>query len=120
VNTPLGNDWDSRTARWAMRMALALGLPLAVFLVFLLAVSTDNTTQPSPFFAWLYWINFVVAGALLLVVLALGLRLGWRLHKRRFGSRLLFKLAAVFALVGVLPGVVIYTCLLYTSPSPRD
>ena len=48
-----GNAWDSRTSRWAMRMALALGLPLAVFLVFLLAVSTDNTAQPSPLFAWL-------------------------------------------------------------------
>ena len=109
MTRPSSNAWDSRTSRWATRMALALGLPLAVFLVFLLAVSTDNTGQPSPFFAWLYWINFVVAGVLLLVVLALGLRLGWRLHKRRFGSRLLFKLAAVFALVGVLPGVVIYT-----------
>jgi nitrogen fixation/metabolism regulation signal transduction histidine kinase len=103
------NSWDSRTSRWAVRMALALGLPLAVFLMFLLAVSTKNTEQPSPVFAWLYWINFVVAGVLLLMVLALGLRLGWRLHKRRFGSRLLFKLAAIFALVGVLPGVVIYT-----------
>jgi hypothetical protein len=78
MTRPSSNAWDSRTSRWATRMALALGLPLAVFLVFLLAVSTDNTGQPSPFFAWLYWINFVVAGVLLLVVLALGLRLGWR------------------------------------------
>ena len=102
-------SWDSRTSRWAAWMALLLGLPLAVFLVFLLAVSTNNAGEPSPFFGWLYWINFVIAGALLLVVFALSFRLGWRLHKRRFGSRLLFKLAAVFALVGVLPGVVIYT-----------
>lgn len=109
MNTPPRDNWDSRTSRWALRMALALGLPLAMFLVFLLAVSTDNTAQPSPLFGWLYWINFGVAGLLLVLVLALGLRLGWRLHKRRFGSKLLFKLAAVFALVGVLPGVVIYT-----------
>lgn len=109
MNTPQRDDWDSRTSRWALRMALALGLPLAMFLVFLLAVSTDNTAQPNPLFGWLYWINFGVAGLLLVLVLALGLRLLWRLHKRRFGSRLLFKLAAVFALVGVLPGVVIYT-----------
>lgn len=101
--------WDSRTSRWAAWMALLLGLPLAVFLVFLLAVSTKNAAAPSPFFGYLYWINFGVAGVLLLVVAALAFRLAWRLHKRRFGSRLLFKLAAVFALVGVLPGVVIYT-----------
>jgi nitrogen fixation/metabolism regulation signal transduction histidine kinase len=101
--------WDSRTSRWAAWTALLLGLPLAVFLVFLLAVSTKNAAAPSPYFGYLYWINIAVAGVLTLVVAALAFRLAWRLHKRRFGSRLLFKLAAVFALVGVLPGVVIYT-----------
>lgn len=102
-------SWDSRTSRWAAWMALLLGLPLAVFLVFLLAISTNNSGSPNPYFAWLYWINLTVAGLLLLFVLSLGVRLVWRLHRRRFGSKLLFKLAAVFALVGVLPGVLIYT-----------
>ncbi len=101
--------WDSRTSRWAAWTALGLGMPLALFLVFLLAVATNNSGVPNRYFGWLYWINWVVAALLLVLVLALGLRLAWRLHRRRFGSRLLFKLATVFALVGVLPGVVIYT-----------
>jgi nitrogen fixation/metabolism regulation signal transduction histidine kinase len=36
-------------------------------------------------------------------------RLAVRLRQRKFGSRLLFKLAGIFALVGVLPGALIYT-----------
>ena len=36
-------------------------------------------------------------------------RLLWRVSRGRFGSRLLLKLAAIFALVGILPGVLIYT-----------
>eukprot|EP01032_Pedospumella_encystans_P030015 gene30015-33874_t len=35
-------------------------------------------------------------------------RLGLRLRKGRFGSRLLVKLAAIFALVGLMPGLLIY------------
>ena len=36
------------------------------------------------------------------------MRLLWRVARGRFGSRLLLKLAAIFALVGILPGVLIY------------
>ena len=98
----------NRLTRIAAWTALALGLPLVVFLVFLLAVSTKNTQAINPYFGALYWINIAVAGLLLLLIVGLASRLLWRLRRRRFGSRLLFKLATVFALVGVLPGVVIY------------
>ena len=37
------------------------------------------------------------------------MRLVVRLRRGKFGSRLLIKLAGIFALVGVLPGLVIYT-----------
>ena len=37
------------------------------------------------------------------------MRLVVRVRRRKFGSRLLLKLAAIFALVGVVPGVLIYT-----------
>jgi nitrogen fixation/metabolism regulation signal transduction histidine kinase len=36
-------------------------------------------------------------------------RLAVRLRRGKFGSRLLIKLAGIFALVGLLPGLVIYT-----------
>jgi nitrogen fixation/metabolism regulation signal transduction histidine kinase len=98
----------NRTTRLASWGALAVGLPLVVFLVFLLAVSTKNTAAVNPLFGILYWINLAVAALLLLLILGLSSRLLWRLRKRRFGSRLLFKLAMVFTLVGVLPGLIIY------------
>jgi nitrogen fixation/metabolism regulation signal transduction histidine kinase len=45
---------------------------------------------------------------LLLVIGWITLRLVLRLRQRKFGSRLLVKLAAIFALVGLFPGVTIY------------
>ena len=45
----------------------------------------------------------------MVVIVVTGVRLLWRVSRGRFGSRLLLKLAAIFALVGVVPGVLIYT-----------
>ncbi len=50
----------------------------------------------------------VVAAVLFLVIAWIGVRLFVRLRKKRFGSRLLVKLAAVFALAGFAPGMLIY------------
>jgi nitrogen fixation/metabolism regulation signal transduction histidine kinase len=38
----------------------------------------------------------------------MAIRLALRLRRGKFGSRLLVKLAAIFALVGLVPGVLIY------------
>ena len=43
------------------------------------------------------------------VIVVAAVRLLLRVSRGRFGSRLLLKLAAIFALVGVVPGVLIYT-----------
>ena len=43
------------------------------------------------------------------MIVVAAVRLLWRVSRGRFGSRLLLKLAAIFALVGVVPGVLIYT-----------
>jgi nitrogen fixation/metabolism regulation signal transduction histidine kinase len=50
----------------------------------------------------------VVASGLLITILWGAVRLVVRLRRGHFGSRLLLKLAAIFALVGVVPGVLIY------------
>jgi hypothetical protein len=42
-------------------------------------------------------------------MVVVALRLAVRLRRGKFGSRLLIKLAGIFALVGLLPGLVIYT-----------
>lgn len=59
-------------------------------------------------YVWLFWVNLGVASLLALVILGALVNLVLRMRRGRFGSQLLFKLATVFGLVGVVPGVLIY------------
>ena len=81
---------------------------LALVLLFLLTQATGNRELYERNFALLFGLNVAVAGLLLLVIGWIALRLLLRLRRGRFGSRLLVKLAAIFALVGLLPGLTIY------------
>jgi nitrogen fixation/metabolism regulation signal transduction histidine kinase len=80
----------------------------ALVLVFLLAIATNNRALYERHYGWLLWVNIGVATTLGLVLVAAIARLTVRIRRGKFGSRLLFKLAAIFALVGVLPGALIY------------
>jgi nitrogen fixation/metabolism regulation signal transduction histidine kinase len=83
---------------------LTIGLGLLV----LLTQATSNRALYDRNYDRLYMVNTIVA-ALLLLGLVWGLtRLIIRLRQGQFGSRLLVKLAAIFALVGLVPGVLIY------------
>jgi nitrogen fixation/metabolism regulation signal transduction histidine kinase len=53
------------------------------------------------------WIQILIVVATVIMVVAL--RLTVRLRRGKFGTRLLIKLAGIFAVVGLLPGLVIYT-----------
>ncbi|MEY4748985.1 MAG: hypothetical protein RIQ60_1199 [Pseudomonadota bacterium] len=80
----------------------------ALVLVFLLAIATNNRALYERHYVWLLWVNIGVATTLGLVLVGAIARLVVRIRRGKFGSRLLFKLAAIFALVGVLPGALIY------------
>ena len=82
---------------------------IGIVLMFLLTQATNNRELYERNYGRLFVINIVVAGLLLLVI-DLGRRAAAvaRLRHGKFGSRLLVKLAAIFALVGVVPGVLIY------------
>src|SRR5690606_33206410 len=54
-------------------------------------------------------LNAVIAVALLALVLLLLGRLYRGYRRREFGSRLMARLVCLFALIGILPGIVIYT-----------
>ena len=95
--------------RWTWIIASVAMLGGGLVLTFLLVLATQNSDQLEPYFNWLLWGNVATAALLgLVILLALG-RLALRLRQRRFGSRLLLKLAGIFGLVGLLPGVLIYT-----------
>lgn len=95
--------------RWAVGAALVFMTGVGMVLLFLLTLATRNRALYEQNFGWLVGINVAVAGFLALVIVWLGVRLALRFRRGKFGSRLLIKLAAIIGLVGVLPGLLIYT-----------
>jgi nitrogen fixation/metabolism regulation signal transduction histidine kinase len=99
----------SKASRWAWAVSLVAAVGAALVLAFLLSVATNNPMLYERHFVWLFWVNVVVASLLFTVIGVTTVRLLIRIRRGKFGSRLLLKLAAIFALVGVVPGVLIYT-----------
>ncbi|MCL4695739.1 MAG: HAMP domain-containing protein [Burkholderiaceae bacterium] len=98
----------TNAARWAWMLSAVVATGAALVLAFVLSFA-----RPGGFyerhFVWLVWVNAAVALLLVAVLVFVAVRLLLRLKRGKFGSRLLIKLAGIFALVGVLPGIVIYT-----------
>lgn len=99
----------SRSLRWVVTLGAVAMLAVASVLVFLLALATNNQTQFEKYYERLLYLNIGVGAVFLLVIVWALWRLVMRLRRGKFGSRLLLKLAAIFALVGFVPGVLIYT-----------
>ena len=81
---------------------------LALILLLLLAFASANTSFFDEYFALLFAANVLIGVLFLLVIVALVFNLAMRLRQKYFGSRLIAKLAMFFALVGVLPGAILY------------
>jgi len=99
----------TKASRWAWIISTFAVTGAGLVLAFLLSIATNNPTLYERHYVWLFWVNVTVASVLVLVIGAAGVRLVLRVRRGKFGSRLLLKLAAIFALVGVVPGVLIYT-----------
>ncbi len=97
------------SARWAWTISVVAATGAALVLAFVLSFSTQGGGFYERHFVWLFWVNVSVAALLALVIAIAALRLVVRARRGKFGSRLLIKLAGIFALVGLLPGMVIYT-----------
>ncbi|HET9823017.1 MAG TPA: ATP-binding protein [Burkholderiaceae bacterium] len=98
-----------RSQGWAWLVGLIAATGVALVLLFVLSLTGEAGRFVERHIVWLYWLNLGVAALLGLVVLLAALRLAIRRRQGKFGTALLFKLAGIFTLVGVLPGVVIYT-----------
>jgi nitrogen fixation/metabolism regulation signal transduction histidine kinase len=99
----------NRNARWVWAVAATAVLGAALVLAFVLSLTSPAEGFYERNFVWLFWLN-VAVGGLLFVVIAVALtKLALRQRRGKFGTRLLTKLAGIFALVGLLPGLVIYT-----------
>ena len=98
-----------KATRWAWIVALVATTGAGLVLAFLLSVATNSPALYERHYVWLFWVNVTVAALLLLVIGIASVRLVVRVRRRKFGSQLLLKLAAIFALVGVVPGILVYT-----------
>ncbi len=107
-DVPAGSQQRSRALRWALGLGAAAMVTIGLVLLLLLTQATHNRELYERNYARLFIVNIVVAGLLLGIILWTAVRLGLRLRRGQFGSRLLVKLAAIFALVGFVPGLLIY------------
>lgn len=99
---------SSPAFRWTVGVGVGAMAALGLVLMFLLTQATGNRELYERNYPLLLGLNIAVAVLLLLVIGWIVVRLVTRLRKGKFGSRLLVKLAAIFALVGLLPGMMIY------------
>jgi nitrogen fixation/metabolism regulation signal transduction histidine kinase len=81
---------------------------IGVVLLSLLMQATNNRDMDEHNYTRLFTVNVIVAVLLLVVIIWVAYRLVLRLRQGKFGSRLLVKLATIFALVGLAPGLLIY------------
>ena len=94
--------------RWVAVSGLAFLAGLALVLMFMLTTATDNRVLYEANYTRLLALNVAVAVFLGGVIVWAVVRLVWRFRRRKFGSQLLAKIAAIFALVGFVPGALIY------------
>ena len=100
---------SSRTTRWVLGLGFMAMGGIGLGLLVLLTQASDRLERSNQNYEWLLLTNGVVAVGLLLTIIGGTVRLWVRRRRGQFGARLLLKLAAIFALVGVVPGVLIYT-----------
>jgi nitrogen fixation/metabolism regulation signal transduction histidine kinase len=93
----------------AIRLGAGIALLTALALIYFLIRAVDHESLSEQNIGYLLVLNALVAFLLLCAIAAISWRLRQRLKEGRFGSKLLIKLAAIFALVGVLPGTLIYS-----------
>ena len=99
----------TKSARWGWVVAIVALTGVTLVLAFVLALTGEAPAFYERQFVWLFWLNLAVAALLALVVLLATVRLVVRKRQGKFGTLLLIRLAGIFALVGVLPGALIYT-----------
>ncbi len=91
-----------------IRYGLIGGLALAGVLLFVLTSASGNSRAFERNYPILLAANGAIALVLFVLVAALALRLVRRVRAKRFGARLMARFAIAFALMGVLPGVLVY------------
>ena len=99
---------SSRAVRRAVTLGALLMVVIGLVLLYMLMQATINRDLYERNYALLFTINVAVASLLVIAIAWVAYKLWSRWREGRFGSRLLVKLATIFALVGFAPGLLIY------------
>ena len=91
------------------KLFLILGAAAGLSLFVLLAWSTGSASRLAHFHELLVYLNLALALGLFVWVVGLSIKLIRQLRRGKFGARLTARFALAFALIGVLPGALIYT-----------
>lgn len=92
----------------ALRYLLMASATTVGVLLFLLAAASGDSQLFDLYYSWILGANIAVGVALICVVLFLLGRLYSRYRRGRFGSRLMTRMVLMFAMMGIIPGIVIY------------
>ena len=91
-----------------MRYILFVSVVLGLVLLYLLSLASANTAISGDYYKILLYINIALAGALVVLI---GFQL-WHLYKKIksgvMGSRLTLRLLGTFALMAIIPGLIVY------------
>lgn len=96
--------WQSRTLRYSLIVISAV----SCVLLFLLASASSNTPLFERHYPLLLGLNITITVAMVLLIAVLVRRLVRRARSGVFGTKLMARLALSFALMGVIPGALIY------------
>lgn len=97
-----------RVVSWLFKIGLVLGVISLITLLFMLFRATDNVSGLTQQFDLLLMLNGVLTLILVLWVTILIVRLIRQIRRKQFGARLTSRFAFVFAIMAVVPGVLIY------------
>lgn len=107
INVELDPSHDER--EWVMRYAMIASASLVAILLYLLAIATGSTSKLEEYYWWVFSFNMVVLLALLGIIARQLVRLRQRVKARVFGAKLTQRVMAMFALVALVPGVLVFT-----------
>ncbi|HLS50580.1 MAG TPA: histidine kinase, partial [Burkholderiaceae bacterium] len=94
--------------KWGLRALVVVAVVSAIATLALLVWATGNASRYAQHYDSLLLLNGVFAAALIFWVVFLFVRLARQIRRRQFGARLTARFALSFALIGVLPGALIY------------
>ncbi|OWY40822.1 two-component sensor histidine kinase [Xenophilus sp. AP218F] len=92
-----------------MRYAAIALATFGTILLYLLALATGNASKLNDYYWWVFGLNGLLLFALLGVVGRQLLRLRQRVKNRVFGAKLTQRLALMFGVVALVPGLLVFT-----------